>query len=230
MHGVIKDVVLNKGSMKLNKFTCAFLAATAMVASSRAAIIISEVNPSGSGTTTYAADWFELTNTGTSDVDITGWKVDDNSASFSSALNLNGISTIPAGGSVIFIETGSSNQATITANFKSAWFGTNVPANFQIGTYNGSSIGLSTTSDAVNIYNASGTLVTSVTFGASTTGKTFDNTAGLTGAISTLSAVGTNGAFTSVTGGEIGSPGTVPEPSTTLGALVGLALLARRRR
>src|SRR6476646_157554 len=42
------------------------------------AVIISEVDPSGSGRS-YAADWFEVTNTGTSDVNLTGWKMDDNS-------------------------------------------------------------------------------------------------------------------------------------------------------
>ncbi len=82
--------------------------------------------------------------------------------------------------------------------------------------------------DALNIYDASSTTpVARVTFGTTTAGKTFDNAAGLNGvAISQLSAVGVNGAFTSFNGSEIGSPGTitaVPEPSTWI---VGLAMVA----
>jgi hypothetical protein len=80
--------------------TCLLLASTA-----RAAIIISEVDSAGSGTAGYGADWFELTNTGASAVNITGWKMDDNSNSFGAAvpLTLAG-SSIPAGKSVVFIE------------------------------------------------------------------------------------------------------------------------------
>lgn len=174
-----------------------------------AAIIISEVSPWSSGDSSYSADWFELTNTGATSVDIAGWKVDDNSNSFASSLVLNGVSSIAAGQSVIFME----GNATTTANFKSAWFGSNVPTGFAIGYYSGSGIGLSTGGDAVNIFNASGSLITRVAFGASTTGRTFDNAAGINNAnISTLSTLGVNGAFTSVSGGEIGSPGVVPLP------------------
>src|SRR5262249_14945588 len=46
------------------------------------ALYISEVSPSSSGNAPYAADWFELTNAGTAAVDVTGWKMDDNSNSF----------------------------------------------------------------------------------------------------------------------------------------------------
>src|SRR5262245_29066554 len=65
------------------------------------AIIISEVNPTGSGTVTYGADWFEVTNTGASDVNISGWKMDDNSNAFANAVALQGMTIIPAGKSAI---------------------------------------------------------------------------------------------------------------------------------
>ena len=42
-------------------------------------VFISEVHPSGSGNTSYSADWFEVTNNGTTAVTITGWQMDDNS-------------------------------------------------------------------------------------------------------------------------------------------------------
>ncbi|MFT3931611.1 MAG: lamin tail domain-containing protein [Spongiibacteraceae bacterium] len=187
----------------------AIAAACFIAAPAHAAIIISEISPWSSGDSSYAADWFELTNTGAAAVNISGWKVDDNSNSFASSIALNGVSSIAAGQSVIFIE----GSATTANNFKSAWFGSNVPAGFAIGYYSGSGIGLSTGGDAVNIFNSTGTLITRVAFGASTSGRTFDNSAGLSNAsISTLSAVGVNGAFTSATGGEIGSPGVVPLP------------------
>ena len=71
----------------------------------RASLVISEVAPWGSGNSPYAADWFEVTNTGASAVNLTGWKVDDNSNAFASAVVLNGVTSIAPGESVIFIET-----------------------------------------------------------------------------------------------------------------------------
>ena len=59
-----------------------------------------------------------------------------------------------------------------------AWFGATPPAGFKIGTYTGGGIGLSTGGDAVNLFDAPGNHMTGVSFGVSTTGKTFDNTAG----------------------------------------------------
>jgi Lamin Tail Domain len=169
----------------------------ASVAPVHADIIISEVAPYASGNTVYAADWFELTNTGSSAVNITGWKMDDNSNSFAAAVALRGVTSINPGQSVIFIESNASGStdSTIDSSFKSAWFGSNVPAGLLIGNYGGSGVGLSTSSDAVNIFNSSGSLMANVSFNASTTGKTFDNAAGLNNATLTqLSAVGVNGA------------------------------------
>src|SRR5262249_15031211 len=39
-------------------------------------LIISEVAPWSSGNSPVGADWFELSNTGTNNLDITGWKMD----------------------------------------------------------------------------------------------------------------------------------------------------------
>jgi hypothetical protein len=202
--------------------------------SAKSAILITEVNPSGSGTLTYGADWFELTNTGTSAVDVTNWRVDDSSAAFASAVTLTGITSIAAGESVIFLET--SDDADLQA-FRTAWFGTTSPNGLQLGKYSGSGIGLSTSSDSVVIYNASGTQIARVNFGTAPSGATFDNSAGLNGVtISQASTVGVNGAFTSFNGAEIGSPGNlsaVPEPSSVAlaaGAAAFFALHLFRRR
>lgn len=223
-----------KNLHKIIYITIAFISLSALIQAKAQTIVISEVDASGSGTSTYGADWFELTNTGSSAVNITGWKMDDNSDSFSLAvpLSLAG-NTIAAGQSVVFIETTGTTLAALTPKFESAWFGSSVPTGFTIGGYGGSGVGLSQTSDAVNIFNASGAAITGVTFNVSTNHVSFDNTAGLSGAISTVSVAGTDGAFTSPTG-EIGSPGVdaavTPEPSTYALMLGGLAMLVAIQR
>ncbi len=177
-------------------------------------VTISEVAPWGSGNSPAAADWFEVTNNGATVLNISGWKVDDNSNSFAAAIALTGITSIAPGESVIFLESSASNPAaTVIANFKSLWFGANVPAGLQVGTYQGSGIGLSTGGDAVNLYDATGTLQANVAFGASPTNlfKTFNNAAGLNNTtIALLSEIGVNDAFAAVNDAlEIGSPGSV---------------------
>jgi len=175
------------------------------------ALIISEVQPNGSSSS-YAADWFEVTNTGNSELTITGWKMDDNSNTFRNSISLLGVSTIAPGKSAVFIET-TTPAATIAA-FENAWFNGINPIGFTIGSYNGGSVSLSTGGDAVNLFDSAGKRITGVSFGSSTTGFSFDNKAGLGGTtlplptISTLSVAGVNGAFLASDGTETGSPGT----------------------
>ena len=128
------------------------------------------------------------------------------------------MTSIPAGKSAVFFEglaDGSTDAAKI-ASFSTAWFGSSTPpAGFLIGAYGGSGVGLSTGGDAVNLFDAGGSRITGVSFGAATTGVTFDNHAGLGSTalplptVSTLSVVGVNSAFLSTTVvPETGSPGT----------------------
>ncbi|MFI5311801.1 MAG: SdiA-regulated domain-containing protein [Gemmatimonadales bacterium] len=177
-------------------------------------IVISEVAPWSSSNSSLAADWFEATNTGGSAIDLTGWKMDDNSHSIANAVALNGITSIAPGESVIFIETAS--PITAAAAFRTLWFGAN-PSVTQIGSYSGSGVGLSSSGDEVTLFDGTGTMVAGVRFGTSPTGPfaTFDNHAGVSGTtvplplISTLSAAGVNGAFVAAgDANEIGSPGT----------------------
>lgn len=181
-----------------------------------ASVFISEVHPSGSGNTAYSADWFELTNAGSSAVNITGWQIDDNSNG-TGKVALRGVTSIPAGKSAIFFEGAAdgATDATIITNFSTAWFGSAIPpAGLLIGAYGGSGVGLSTGGDSVNLFDATGNRITGVSFGAATTGVTFDNHAGLGSTVlplptlSTLSVVGTYAAFSSANGTETGSPGT----------------------
>jgi len=174
-------------------------------------VSITEAASWSSSTTNVGADWFEVTNNGNAPLDITGWKVDDSSNSFTAALSLTGITSIASGESVIFLETTSTNAATIIANFKSAWFGSNVPAGLQVGSYTGGAIGLSTGGDAVNLFNAAGVVQSNISFGTATTNFTFNNAASLTNSvITTLSQVGVNDAFAAANDTvQIGSPGTI---------------------
>jgi uncharacterized protein YjiK len=178
-----------------------------------AAVAVTEVSPWSSGNSPYGADWFELTNTGTTTTDLSGWKMDDESNLLGNAVALSGVASLTPGQSAIFVE-GDASKATA---FVAAWFGGTAPAGFQIGTYGGAGVGLSTGGDQVNVFDGTGTHLTGVAFGTSTSGQTFDNSAALGNAtvpvptISTLSLAGTNGAFT--VGVETGSPGLAPVPT-----------------
>ncbi|WP_170267079.1 lamin tail domain-containing protein [Brevifollis gellanilyticus] len=174
------------------------------------ALIVTEVSPWSStvANSPLGADWFEVTNVSAAAVNITGWKVDDSSPAFATAVALNGITSIAPGESVIFVE----GTATTATSFKTNWFGASPPAALQVGSYTGSGIGLSTSGDAVNLYTAAGVLHSGVNFGAadaSSPWQTFDNTlAQYNTAISLLSVVGVNGAFTAANSpNEVGSPG-----------------------
>jgi hypothetical protein len=218
----------------------AFVAASSLSVSAQ--VYITEVAPWGSSATTdYAADWFEVTNAGTETVNLTGWKVDDSSATFGSAGALRGVTSLAPGQTVVFLEGASTpvNDANLTALFRTAWFGAAVPVGLTLGFYGGTGLGLSTGGDGVNLFNSAGVLQASVSFGANTAGspfRSFDNTAQLNGVtISELSALGVNGAFLADSGASIGSPGVtaVPEP-TEYAAAFGLASVAfalwRRRQ
>ncbi|QID19490.1 PEP-CTERM sorting domain-containing protein [Nitrogeniibacter mangrovi] len=194
---------------------------------------ITEIAPWSSGNSSLGQDWFELTNTGASAVDITHWSWDDDSQNPGTAL-LEGVTSLGAGQSVVFVDGG----ASVPADFVNLWFGGAAPANFVIGYYDGP--GLSTGGDEVNVYDASNVLQASLNFGASPTGPyaTFDNAAGLDGtSVSQLSAVSVNGAFIAANDiNEIGSPGAVaavPEPESYAMLLAGLGMIgamARKRR
>ncbi|MGI9177634.1 MAG: lamin tail domain-containing protein [Pirellulales bacterium] len=202
--------------------------------------ITEAMSSSGVGGT---GDWWEVTNYGSSAVDITGWKFDDSSFLFANSVALNGITTVNAGESVAFLETttlDSGTVATVLASFRTFWGGSGTSA--QVGYYSGSGIGLSSAGDGIVLYNGTGAETTPrVTFGAATTGSSFyysydaagnPTTSPNTNAI--LSTVGTldgqvtfNSAVSSPQ--NIGSPGTavaVPEPSSMAFAAAGLGLAA----
>lgn len=176
-------------------------------------LFISEVAPWSSGNSAVAADWFEVTNNGRTAIDVTGWRMDDSSAQFGNSRALTGITSIGAGESVIFFET--ADLEATKAAFIANWFGGTAPDGVQFGAYTGSGVGLGTGGDQVNLYNSTGELQASVSFGASPADNpyaTFNNAGAVNNAeITTLSEAGTNGAAAVTNGAvtEIGSPGTV---------------------
>lgn len=87
-------------------------------------VAITEVSPWSSGNSPYAADWWELTNTGPTTVNLIGWKIDDNSDTLAEAVALEGVTTLSPGQSAVFIE---GDTATAEA-FVSTWFGGVAPA------------------------------------------------------------------------------------------------------
>ena len=204
-------------------------------------IRITEVMSNSLATTTagsiYNGDWFEITNYGDAAVDITGWKMDDNSHAFATGLLLNGITSVGIGESVMFTEVSSADVAANAggvrvADFKTFW---GLGAGVQVGSYTGSGAGLSSSGDGVSVWTSSGTEINRVNFGAATANKTFywgyeaTGTLG-TSTLGTISVTGTDGAVTTTAGGaaaNVGSPGvalTISNPnlywtsnSTTLG-------------
>ncbi|MEX2115104.1 MAG: lamin tail domain-containing protein [Pirellulales bacterium] len=203
-----------------------------VAAPSQAAIKITEaMSSSGSGGTD---DWIELTNTGGSAVDITGYKMDDGSFNAANSVLLLGVTSIAAGQSVVFLET--SDPGTDIPAFRAFWDGANALSGVTIGSYSGSGLSFSGSGDGVIIFDSlnANAIIDQVSFGAATSGVTFGfdpNTLTFGG----LSVAGQFGAFNSfdTTPLNVGSPGAVPEPSTLVMAgmsLVGAALVALRRR
>jgi hypothetical protein len=171
-------------------------------------------------------DWIELTNLGASPVDITGWRMDDNSFNPAVSVALSGITTIAPGESVVFIE---SAAGAGIADFRSFW-GDLLAV--QVGFYSGSGVGLSSGGDAVVIFDGSNVEINRVTFGSATSGVSFGYNP-LTATFGALSEAGVFGARTSAGSTpivNIGSPGAIPAPGVAaLLALAGLGAARRRR-
>ena len=197
---------------------------------------------SQSGTTpTFTADWFEVTNYGSSAVDLTGWKMDDASFDSTRAVALNGVSSIGAGETVVFVETNA--PLTVIPDFRSFWGGSAATAT--IGSYTGGGVSFSSGGDGIVLFNSGSAEATPrVTFGAATVGSSFfyqyasngdpttsPNTNAVVSTVGTVDGQVTYLSANSVTQ-NIGSPGTainaVPEPSTVALGSIGLAILAAR--
>lgn len=205
----------------MKKFTLLFVSIFAIctISSAQAVLRITEVMSSG-GT----ADWIEISNIGDANADITGYKLDDGSFSFAASLPLNGITSIAAGESVIFGESGS---ATFATDFRTFW---GIDASVQVGTYSGSGIGLSSGGDGAILFTSGGTEITRVSFGTATAGSsfywgynadgTFDPSNVGASNVGLLSSVGTNGGQTTITSANVAA--NIGSPSTNTRTIVSL--------
>jgi len=169
-------------------------------------------------------DWFEITNYGTSTVDLAGWRMDDNSFNWNVSVELIPFTTgalgnpwgdtfeLNPGESAVFMET--TNLARVE-EFQTFWNLGPAPENIRnpkLGRYSGSGVGLGSGGDAVVIFDASQQEVTRVSFGGATTGSSFywayDSEGQLaTAQLGTISVVGVADAYASVGGRNTGSPG-----------------------
>jgi DNA/RNA endonuclease YhcR with UshA esterase domain len=163
---------------------------------------------SGSNSTAYNADWFEIHNYGDSAVDLTGYSWDDES-------EIPGTSTFPsvtiqAGQAIVVLDDVAANKDDFLAEWKLYAGSVTIVANDEL---TGSFPSLSQNGDAVFLYDANGAEMASGVYTTATAGFAveFDTT----GAFLGDAVDGTNGAYTSLEG-DVGSPGNLT-PNTGVG-------------
>ncbi len=147
--GVIKDVSGNSFAGIVNATTLSFnTAAPAVVVVGAPKLLITEVNSNAVG-----GDFFELYNYGTTTIDLTGWKWDDDSASFSDVGNATfGNTSLAPGQRLVVI------NATSTSAFITAW---NIPNTVTVVATGGPGLG---GGDAVVLFDNAGKVVTSFNY------------------------------------------------------------------
>jgi predicted extracellular nuclease len=187
-----------------------------------AGMVISEWMYSG-----VNGEFVEFTNTGPNPVDMTGWSFDDDSGLPGSTI-LSAFGVVDPGESVILTE------ATVGA-FTTAWGG--LPGVSVIGG-NTNNLGRN---DAINLYNASNVLVDTLAYGDQTypgTVRTQNKSCNIPAAdygytvvqtTWTLATVGDAYGSWASSGGDVASPGQVPEPATLALLAMGAISLIRRR-
>lgn len=196
-------------------------------------LIITEVLPQTTAGTAAGinGDWWELTNTGASAINLAGYQwADTEDALPGSDSNFFPAFTINPGQSIIILEELAASEADWRANW-------GIPSSVEIlgtdemvddSTPEGDTFsGLGSSNDGVFFYDPAGTLLSSYLYTTTTRGTSFEQD--FFGNDLGLSVIGENGAVRA-TNADIGSPGSaVPAPGA-VGALGLAALLAGRRR
>ena len=144
--GVIKDLA---GNNFAGLTTPTALNFSTVASTSTPTLLITEVNSNATG-----GDFFELYNYGTTEIDLTGWKWDDDSFSPASGASFPSGTKIAAGQRIVVL----SESIDATA-FKTAWGN---PANLTVvtATTAPSGLGLGGSGDAVVLFDATGKAVT----------------------------------------------------------------------
>jgi hypothetical protein len=182
----------------------------------RAQLAITEVLPVSKVNTNsgfHGAEFWELTNFGTNDIDLHGYGFRD-SRPLRPLLkypfdNL----VIRAGESVIFFRIEPDNNWVVTPEHFKAWWGaSNLAAGIQCRSYDSKHLGLSAwDGDEVQVIDDRGNLVDRVRFSSIQYGFSFTYDAS-TGFFGEPSAAGEDGAFTAALTPDVGSPGTTAGP------------------
>jgi hypothetical protein len=169
-------------------------------------LVITEVMSSEANGVAGHQDWWELSNLDTFSLNLRGYRFDDDSASLTAAYKITNDVTIVPGESIVFVENMTPD------GFRDWWGPQNLRAGLQIITYIGSGLGLSATSDQINLWNAAANTntdkIASVSFLTATRGVSFGYDPA-SHAFGGLSATNVNGAFMAVVNGDIGSPGVI---------------------
>jgi hypothetical protein len=145
----------------------------ALCGSAHADLVITEVMAASShlSNSAYDGDWWELTNTGNSAVNLAGYRWDDTPTPATPTVSTFPSVTIQPGESIVILEENIAN----TVFWKTAWglTATQVLSRDSFAGLNTEAFsGLSgPNGDEINLYNPSGTLIASVAFGTSITGK-----------------------------------------------------------
>jgi len=156
------------------------------------------------------SDWFEITNTGATALNIGGYSFDDEAPIPRQAGQIFPSYSIPAGASVIVLRESSSTA------FRSLW---NLPASVKIFTEAEvpNFPGLSGDGDSLFIFDAGNSVVSEFTFGAATRGASFARFTNGNPVPGGLSVNGLFGAYRSNDPSEdVGSPGTAAQPPAPL--------------
>jgi hypothetical protein len=179
-------------------------------------------------------DWWELTNTSSSSVDLTGYSWDDLYAHGAPqtpvpGTNVFGNVSIAPNESILILCTDADEALNLTFEWDLYNKGVNtynMEEHFTAG-FPGSGLG---DPDGVVLFDAGEVFVTSVEYPSRTTG--FSNEWDTSGAFLSLSVIGENGAYQSTNSNpDIASPGyAVPEPAMILVFGLGGIALRRKRR
>lgn len=191
-------------------------ACTLFIASAQAQLAITEAMSSGAtnlGPTqvTQNSDFWELTNFGASELNLTGYRFDDSSSNLAAADSspFEGL-TIRPGESIVFVE----NDVNTDAASVRQWWGANLPESVKIVFYTGN--GFSSGGDGIRLWgpNATGPADTidSVDFPEAVRGSSFTYHPE-TGEFGILSTNNAGGAFKAATTDDVGSPGRTTGPT-----------------
>ena len=191
-----------------------------VIVAPRPRLLITEVHSTGSS---QFQDWWELTNFDTRPIQLQGYRFDDDSQSLTQATVITNDVVIEPGESIVLVESTAARPMTPEI-FRQWWGPDHLPSSVKILVYAGPGLGLSSSGDAVYLWNAAATedgdFVCGVTFGAAPANprRTFvynldqpQPQAPVPGSLTLLAEVNQWGAF-AATNGDVGSPGRVVEP------------------